>query len=259
MSVEDFFIGALVGLVLILTGAGGAIVASPLLVFFSGVSINDATGLSLAVVWISSACMTIYASWRRHFAFRPVMLLAVGGMLAAPFGRIAADNLDSRIMGVVFALTAMSFSIYCLFGSRIAAQWRKRRGARPPQPVAVPGRVALAGWGSLAGALSGFFGIGGAIVLMPIALGVLRVPASVAIYHCLPVMFLITSTGALTFISYADSDTLGHLVALVAGSLAGSALGLSLMSRMNPRANLRVLGAIVMVFAFATLYHSLRG
>nr|MCH9662518.1 sulfite exporter TauE/SafE family protein [Gammaproteobacteria bacterium] len=183
MAGDDFLIGVLIGLILTLTGAGGSIVASPLLVYFGAISINDATGLTLATVCISAACLSFYGYCRGMFPVRIVAMLAVSGMLAAPFARLIVEQVDSRLMGVLFSLMALFFSAYYLFGEYISDIFNRYFKANAEQSSAPPGAKAMFAWGSLAGGLSGFFGIGGGIILMPVVMKVLRVPASRGVYY----------------------------------------------------------------------------
>ncbi len=257
MASGDFLIGVLIGLILTLTGAGGSIVASPLLVYFGAVSINDATGLTLATVCISAACLSFYGYCRGMFPVRTVAVLAVSGMLTAPFARLIVEQLDSRLMGVLFASMALFFSVYYLFGDYISDVCKRNFKTGAEQSPTPPGAVAMFAWGSLAGGLSGFFGIGGGIVLMPVVMKVLSVPASRGVYYCLPVICLITSTGALTFIARAGQNILDHLLPLAAGALAGSVLGLFMLPMIDPRLNRRILGVTVLLFGCIALYQAL--
>ena len=256
MDSEDLIIGIVVGLILSLTGAGGSVVASPMLVFFSAVSINDATGLVLAAVCISSACASLYGFWRGRFSFRPVAILAFSGIITSSLARSVVPSIDAKLMGILFSLMAFSFASYYLLGG-VIYRWFQTRYGYTFQPSGNISLGQLSLWGGFAGALSGFFGIGGGIVIMPVIMQVMRVPAQQAIYYCLPVIFLFTLSGSLTFVSYAESDILLHLLALALGALVGSAAGLALLPFFNIKYNLKLLGILVLFTAFSTMYNSL--
>ncbi len=102
--------------------------------------------------------------------------------------------------------------------------------------------VGLAG-----GTLSGFFGVGGGIVLVPLLILVLRSDQHAAHATSLAAIFLIALAA---FAGYLTSDAvdLEIGVALGVGGLAGAALGATLMHRLSPNA-IRGVFALAMIVA----------
>jgi hypothetical protein len=101
--------------------------------------------------------------------------------------------------------------------------------------------------GLAGGALSGFFGVGGGILLVPLIILFLATPRKVA--HA-------TSLGAIVALSFAG--TLGFAlsgqvnwvvgITIGAGGIVGGALGAHYMNRLSPR-TLRLIFAVVLIAA----------
>lgn len=99
--------------------------------------------------------------------------------------------------------------------------------------------------GFLAGLLSGFFGVGGGIVLVPLILFVVGQDQRRAHATSLAAIFLIAVSGMIGYASAGEID-LGVGVALGAGGLLGAATGARLMHRMSV-ASLKLVFGLVLV------------
>jgi len=166
-------LGSLIGLVLAFTGAGGGILAMPLLVFGLHLPVQQAAPVGLAAVGIASAVGALLGLRERVVRYRAASMIGVAGILFAPLGVALAQRLPNRPLLIAFALL-LAF-----------VAWRS---LRPPAPLdagkgrPLPCRVnpaegrlswtwpcarALAATGSLSGLLSGLLGVGGGFVIVP--------------------------------------------------------------------------------------------
>lgn len=102
--------------------------------------------------------------------------------------------------------------------------------------------VGLAG-----GVLSGFFGVGGGIVLVPLLLMVMRFDQHSAHATSLAAIFLIAISAFLGYWT-ADAVDIPIGIALGVGGMAGAAFGASLMHRMSPD-GLRAAFAVALIVA----------
>lgn len=102
--------------------------------------------------------------------------------------------------------------------------------------------IAVAG-----GALSGFFGVGGGIVLVPLILLFLKPPRKTAHATSLGAIVALSFAGMLGF---AVSDQVDWVLGLTmgAGGVVGGALGAHYMNRLSPR-TLRLIFASVLILA----------
>lgn len=167
-------LGSLIGVVLALTGAGGGILAIPLLVFALQLPVQQAAPIGLAAVGIASALGAAMGLKLRIVRYRAAMLIGFSGMLVAPIGVALAQHLPDKPLLVLFAL------IMCWVA------WKTWRGAASTPAASstqdqackvssAGGRLtwtsrcarAMAGTGALSGLLSGLLGVGGGFVIVP--------------------------------------------------------------------------------------------
>jgi len=171
-------LGAIIGAVLALTGAGGGILAVPLLVFGLGLSMVEAAPVGLLAVGMAAAVGAVLGLRQGLVRYRAALFIALIGVAAAPFGLMLAHRLPNTPLQLVFA----GVLVYaCLRIWRKAA--RELRGEandahRYIEPCVLnplQGRLrwtlpcarALAFTGALSGLLSGLLGVGGGFVIIP--------------------------------------------------------------------------------------------
>ena len=92
---ESALLGSVVGVVLALTGAGGAIIAVPLLIFGLHLAIADAAPIALFAVSVSAALGALLALKRGKVRYRAAGLLALAGLAASPLGVFLAQRIPN--------------------------------------------------------------------------------------------------------------------------------------------------------------------
>ena len=169
--------GLLVGLLMALTGAGGGILAVPLLTFALRMDVNEAAPVGLIAVGLAAAISAALGLRDGIVRYRAAMLMGGLAMVVAPLGVLAARRIPDVPLTFAFA-AVLAFSA--------ARMWLRARGAMcaraPAARAALPcvidardGRLvwtrpcaqALALTGVVAGALSGLLGVGGGFVIVP--------------------------------------------------------------------------------------------
>lgn len=230
-------LGLVVGIILALTGAGGGILAVPLLVFGVGIGVAEAGPIGLLAVGMAAVLGALLGLRDGVVRYRAAMLVAAAGMLLSPFGLWLARRTDNRWLGLVFALTLLYVAIKTFRNAGRAAP------ARTAPPVCVrdsgsgrfvwtrPCARALALSGAVAGILSGLLGVGGGFVMVPALQRFTDLPMKSVVATSLAVIALVSITGvAATAIS-------GHMqwhIALPfsAGALAGMLGGRAVAARL---------------------------
>ncbi|MBD9475524.1 sulfite exporter TauE/SafE family protein [Achromobacter sp. K91] len=167
-------LGACVGLILGLTGAGGAIMAVPLLVFGLHLQVSQAAPIALLAVGLSAALGAVLGLRKGQVRYRAAGFMAVTGILVSPLGLWAARRLPNAPLAIIFAgvLGMVAWRMWNQ-GNKPAAQAAPR--TPPCQLNASTGRLrwtapcarALTGAGLIAGFLSGLLGVGGGFVIVP--------------------------------------------------------------------------------------------
>jgi uncharacterized protein len=169
-------LGAIVGLILALTGAGGGVLAVPLLVFGLQLTVQQAAPVALVAVGASAALGAVLGLRDGVVRYRAAGLIGGVALLVAPGGVWLAHQLPARPLMIGFA-GVLAWTAWRM--------WRRSRGelaALAPAGHAQACRVdsrdgrlrwtapcarALGGTGLLTGVLSGLLGVGGGFVIVP--------------------------------------------------------------------------------------------
>jgi hypothetical protein len=172
-------LGALVGLILSLTGAGGGILAVPLLVFGLHQSIAQAAPVGLIAVGAASMLGALLGLREGIVRYRAAVLIGVVGMLLAPVGVQLARLIPNAPLMVAFAGVLGWVALRTWRQSRCGAvDHLEGAAARSQLPCVVnpdaqrltwttPCAWALGATGAAAGLLSGLLGVGGGFVIVP--------------------------------------------------------------------------------------------
>ena len=231
-------LGGVVGLILALTGAGGGILAVPLLVFGTGIGVAAAGPIGLMAVGMAAVLGTALGLKAGIVRYRAALLIAAAGMLLSPVGLWAARQVDARWLSVLFALVLLyvalnTFRQVSRKGPTAAATHVvcQRSGESGRFVWTRPCALAMALSGGLAGLLSGLLGVGGGFVMVPALQRHTDLPMTSAVATSLAVIALISLTGV------AATAASGHMdwaIALPfsAGAMAGMLAGRQLASRL---------------------------
>lgn len=236
-------IGALLGLSLGTLGAGGAILAVPVLVHALGQSPSQATTGSLVVVGVTAVIAGV-AAWRsRRPESRPALgqglvfgLLASGG---AVLGSAVAARMDEDLLLVGFGVLMLVVAVLT---------WRRRDeqsdvpvldtpilSFRPSFACQCPRAAKVLITATAVGLLTGLFGVGGGFLVVPalvLALGMdLRRAASTSL-----VVITVTSAVALAArLGHGIRPDLLPVLALTGAASGGALVGIGLSGRLDPR------------------------
>ena len=168
-------LGGLIGLALALTGAGGGILAVPLLVFGLGLSVLQAAPVALVAVGLAAALGAGLALREQQLRYRAAGLIGVTGVLAAPVGVWLAHQLPPAPLSLLFAAVLTHVALRMIREARRPADLSRTREQLPCVLNPEQGRLnwtapcarALMMTGALSGLMSGALGVGGGFVIVP--------------------------------------------------------------------------------------------
>lgn len=196
------------GVILALTGAGGAIIAVPLLIFGLHLVVADAAPIALFAVSVSAASGAVLALKLGRVRYRAAGLIALAGALASPAGLLIAKSSPDALLTLAFALV-MAFVAFRMFRQTIASS----AGGENSVPRSVPcqlnsstGRLrwtrpcagSLALSGISAGFLSGLLGVGGGFIIVPALRKATDLQMKSIVATSLAVIALVSAAGVLS-------------------------------------------------------------
>ncbi len=211
-------LGLAIGVALGALGGGGSILTVPALVYVLGLTAQQATAGSLVIVGTSSAVAALGHARAGNTRWGRGVVLALAGVPAALLGTLLNRRVSASLLLVLFAAVMV-----------LAALGMLARTTGDPAPPRVPstGRAAavevvLAG--SAIGLLTGFLGVGGGFVIVPVLVVLLGYAMPVAVGTSLLVIAL--NSGVSLVARLGHGTLVWHVVlpftaAAVVGSLAG--------------------------------------
>ena len=231
MLVTAAALGLVIGLVVGSVGGGGAILALPVLVYVLGEPVGPAATGSLIVVAMAAAVGAGSLARSGHVCWRIALAFAPPAATGALLGTLASETVSPALLVLLFVpvmLTA-SFATW----QRAAARARDD-DCECPAPALL--RVLVAGFA--VGALTGFFGVGGGFIIVPVLTlwfdaGFRRAVATSLV--------IITLTGIVALVIHLLAGS--HIDAGMTAALAlPTALGAYLGTRLSGRLPQAVLG-----------------
>lgn len=230
-------LGMTVGVILALTGAGGGILAVPLLVFGVGLSMADAGPIGLMAVGLAATLGAIMGLRSGIVRYKAAMLIAGAGIICSPLGLWLARRTPNRPLTVAFALVLLYVAFRVFQQSMTPAAQAKLRDPQREPPCrmnpargkldwSAPCARALALSGAIAGVLSGLLGVGGGFVMVPALQRHTDLTTQSIVATSLAVIALVSASGVVA------SAAAGHVQWLVALPFSGGALAGMLAGRL---------------------------
>jgi len=232
-------LGALIGLVLAFTGAGGGILSVPLLVFGLHLSVQQAAPIGLAAVFVA-ALLGALLGWREGIVrYRAAALMGVVGMLFAPVGFFIAQGIPARPLTIAFALVMFYTAWRTLSGSEKGLE---SKASVPCLVSPVDQRLTwtrpcarvLAGSGMVSGFLSGSLGVGGGFVIVPALSRYTDLHIRSVQATSLAVMALVSLSGVTSAALHGSLDW-AIVIPFAAGAVVALLVGRVLASKLHPK------------------------
>ncbi len=257
-------LGILIGIVLGLTGAGGAILSVPALVFSLGWSMQQAAPVALVAVAIGAGIGAVEGLRRGLVRYKAALLMAGAGMLLTPLGLRLAQVLPQSWLMVLFALVMLISAARQVFGRHAHADEMlapRKAGWVNPQTGRFhwnwPTGFLLASIGAVTGFLAGLLGVGGAFVMVPLLQRFTNISMHGLVATALMVTALV-STGAVASALLHGAALPPGITAVFAIAIAIGMLGGRLLShRVSGRQVQLGFAAILVAVAGSLLFKSL--
>ncbi|MBV8037683.1 sulfite exporter TauE/SafE family protein [Roseateles sp.] len=258
----SLLLGAAVGLVLALTGAGGGILAVPLLVFGLHLQMARAAPVGLLAVGLAAAIGALLGLRGGVVRYRAALLIGLTGMAVAPLGLGLARQLPNAPVMAAFAAVLGWVAWRSLRQGRKAATGLPRRTplcALDPATGRLswraPCAAMLALTGALSGLLSGLLGVGGGFVIVPMLTAISDIPSRGVVATSMAVIALVSLGGVLGAVTQGALD---WPVALpfTAGAAAALLVGLRFSARWSGVRLQQAFGALAAIVALLMLWRA---
>lgn len=240
-------LGVVIGLIVGAVGGGGAILALPVLVYLLGQPVGPASTASLVVIALAAAVGAGSLARSGQVCWRIALSFCVPAAAGSLLGAVVNAQVSAAALILAFVPVMLIAS---------GATWQRAGSQRsdddPGCPAVAYRRLLVAGFG--VGVLTGFFGVGGGFVIVPVltiwlGLGFRRAVATSLV--------IITLTGLAALASHlltgADIDV-GVTAALAGACGAGALLGTLVAGRLPQRTLGKAFAVLVSCVALFLLF-----
>lgn len=167
-----FVLGAIIGSIMGMTGAGGGVLSIPMLLFAQHLSIQQAAPIGLLAVGLSAILGAGLGVYEGIVRYRAAALIGVMGMLMAPVGMIISRYLPNKPLMILFAFVLLIAAWRVVYQQRESVAAMKAFVCKiNPASMRLKWSSScvkvLASIGAVSGVLSGLLGVGGGFVIVP--------------------------------------------------------------------------------------------
>lgn len=233
-------IGVGIGLVVGALGAGGGILSVPVLVFVLGMAPHDATGASLVVVGLTAIVALRHPAqqgnvrWREGLTFGAIAI--VGAALASRLSLFVPERALMLSFGALLLIVAIVMARRA-YTTRLEENAKERvptLAGQPSEPEPQPSRLALVLAASATGLLTGFFGVGGGFLAVPMLVIALGMPMRAASGTSLLVMIMTSVAALLARVGTPTHIDWPSVLIFAAGTVLGGMAGGPLSAKARP-------------------------
>ena len=239
----ELLCGLIIGMVMGLTGAGGALVAIPLFMHFLGQSLKVASLYSLIAVILASLINFFAQKSYTHYKTGLIIVIfsTLGSYITAPFKK----ELSSFGIAVIVSMV----SLYALYSIWFPAKVKKEEDAQSSEKFWPSSLVGLS-----LGVLTTFTGLGGGVLMLPILLGLYHFKQPNAVATSLFAVGLSSLSSLLIQIHQGADLKIGTgLIYLLGGILVSVFLLKTLTTRLSSNVLIKLRQIVFTVVVFLAL------
>lgn len=250
--------GVFVGVMSGLLGVGGGTIMVPIFRLAFGMSPLASTATSLFAIIPTSISGVVAHARAKTCVPKLGLALGVGGAVMSPLG-VWLASVSPGWLVICVAAIVIGFSAFKMFKKAVKCAPAPRERAASahsasPKPVSDQPHLSRKQYlqgaciGLIAGLASGYVGVGGGFIMVPLMLAVLDIPMSLASGTSLIAIMILAIPGVI------EQGLLGNIeylagIAIVVGSIPGALVGARLV-RVVPERQLRfIFGGFLLVAA----------
>lgn len=238
-----FVIGFIASFLSGMLGIGGAIINYPLLLYvppllgFAAFTTYEVTGMNAIQVFFTT--LTAVLTYRKDGYLNQTLALCMGIsiLIGSFFGGFASQWMSEAQINLIYAILATIAALMMFVRKQEKTTLSEDQGTcNIPLAITFAGMIGLA---------SGIIGAGGAFLLVPVMLVVLKIPMRITIATSLAVTF-ISSIGTVSAKIITWQVDLLPAFILVIASIMASPLGATVGKKLNPKTLQLILSIIIL-------------
>lgn len=249
----------LVGIVSALMGVGGGFVVVPALAMIYGLDPRNAVGTSSLMIVFTAISSTIAYAMQRRIDYKVGALMTLGTVPGGILGAYATNFVKSKELAALFGIFEIAIAIRMAMerggaprgtdGGAAGGKWAWERvlvdskGEVFRYRANIPPALAMSFLGGFA---SGFFGIGGGAVMVPVMVLVAGIPMHLAVAASM-FMMIFTSISAASTHLLLGNVLLEYSLLLAIGIIGGTQIGARIARRLRAKWLRRAFGLFLVV------------
>lgn len=249
------------GIILALTGAGGTILAVPLLMLGLNLTVVEAAPIGLLAVSLAAGIGASIALIQGKVRYRAAGYLAIIGSIASPLGIMIAQHLPNVLLTALFAILLTSIAWHYFRMSSVKLPSPSEHFSVPCQLNDASGRLvwnapcfrALTISGLTTGFLSGLLGVGGGFIINPALKKISNLSLQTILGTTLAVVALISMVGV---ISASLMSTIRWSIAIpfVSSAIVGMLFGRYLVNYLPESRSHQLFALLACIIAIGLLF-----
>lgn len=181
-------------------GVGGGVILIPLLAFWvfpamkvsPEVIVHLAFGTSLAIIIPTSISGSFAHAKKEAIDWRSVFLLAIPGIIGSFSGSTIAAFLKGHLLKMLFGALLIFLAAQMFWEKATISDQEENEEIKKPYAFLIIGFIV--------GLFSGFFGLGGGVLIIPLLVRILKIPIHRAMGISIAFVFFVSLIGTLGYI-----------------------------------------------------------
>lgn len=232
MIVLIFFIGFIGSFISGMLGVGGSIVNYPMLLYIppllglAAFSVHEVTGISAVQVLFATIAGVWLLRKDGYLNKRLIVYMGISVLIGSLVGGFGSTGMSENTINIVYGVLALLAAILMFVPT-------KGLDDQPHDQVTFNGPLSAV-FALIVGIGSGIVGAGGAFLLVPIMLVVLRIPIRMAIASSLAITFISSLGGTFSKLATGQVEYIPSIIMVIA-SIIAAPLGVKLGKKMEPK------------------------